>query len=150
VKSLNLPAYAFQTRQEGDHHEILDEIRRKWLVLTPEEWVRQHVLMYLVHDRGYPASLMEVEKGLQVGKTAKRADIVISSTQGKPIMIVECKAPEIKLNQEVMDQAGRYNITLKVPFLLISNGLQHFCCALQKGTWSFLDEIPTWNVLNPS
>jgi hypothetical protein len=145
--ALNFPAYDFQIREGEKSTEIFDEVRKKWLVKTPEEWVRQHCVMYLHHQLGYPFSLMEIEKGLSVAKLSKRADIVISNTSGQPIMIVECKAPEIRLDQKVMDQAGRYNSTLKVPYLLITNGLKHFCCRNNESKWTFLPSIPHWKEL---
>ena len=145
--SLNFPTYDFQLRPGDKGEEIFDEVRKKWLVKTPEEWVRQHCVMYLHHQLGYPFSLMEIEKGLSVAKLSKRADIVISNTSAQPIMIVECKAPEIRIDQKVMDQAGRYNSTLRVPYLLITNGLKHFCCRNDDGKWTFLPAIPKWEEL---
>lgn len=144
---LNFPAYDFQLRSGEKGDEIFDETRKKWLVCTPEEWVRQHCVIYLRDHLHYPASLMEIEKGLNVAKLSKRADIVISDTSASPVMIVECKAPEIKIDQKVMDQAGRYNSTLRVPYLLITNGLKHFCCKNEDGNWKFLASIPHWSDL---
>jgi len=144
MQSLNFPQYDFQLREGEKSTEIFDEVRKKWLVLTPEEWVRQHCVIYLRDGLDYPMSLMEIEKGLNVAKLTKRADIVVSNTQGENIMIVECKSPEIKIDQKVMDQAGRYNSTLRVPYLLITNGLRHFCCKNIDGKWEFLKSIPHW------
>jgi hypothetical protein len=145
MQSLNFPQYDFQIREGEKNTEIFDEVRKKWLVLTPEEWVRQHCVIYLRDALNYPMSLMEIEKGLNVAKLKKRADIVVSNTQGENIMIVECKAPEIRIDQKVMDQAGRYNSTLRVPYLLITNGLRHFCCKNIDGKWEFLKSVPNWS-----
>lgn len=106
--------------------KVFDEIRRKWLQLTPEEWVRQHLINYLVKEKKYPISLISVEKELVLNDTKKRYDIVVYSKSLEPIIIIECKAPEVNLSEKVLEQALRYNLVLKVPYLMISNGLNDF------------------------
>lgn len=105
---------------------VFDEIRRKWLQLTPEEWVRQHLIHYLVKDHHYPASSLAIEKELKLNDTKKRFDLVVFDRQLNPFLVVECKAPYIELNQEVIAQAQRYNLILKAPYLMISNGVSDF------------------------
>lgn len=144
VQELNLPSYSFKLKRVGEHTQIYDDIRRKWLVCTPEEWVRQHVVKWL-ESRGYPQSLTAVEHALKLNGMTKRADVVVFGRNGKPFLLVECKAPEVKVNQQVLDQAARYNLTLGVPFLLLTNGLQHYCVALPpEGQPSMLKELPAF------
>lgn len=144
MKALNLPPYDAKLRRVGEHSQIFDEVRRKWLKLTPEEWVRQHFIQYLKTEKGYPLPMMAVEKGLSLYGLQKRADIVCYGKQGQPLLIVECKAPEIRLNNDTFAQAANYNHQLKVPYLIITNGMDHYCAIvdLQKGTYSFLKSIP--------
>ena len=125
---------------------ILDEIRKKWLICTPEEWVRQHAAKYFHEVLGHPSGYLHIEKGLTVLGLSRRADIIIYNQQLQPSIIVECKAPKIKLTNEVFEQAARYNITMKVPYLVITNGLDHHCAFIdqKKGTHKFMDHLPTW------
>jgi len=117
------------------------------VILTPEEWVRQNFLKYLVEEKKYPASLIAVEKEFKLNNLSKRSDAVIYNKQGTPILIVECKAPEVKIGQNVFDQIARYNMVLNVKLLVVTNGLQHFCCKLdaEKDTYCFLKEIPDYS-----
>jgi hypothetical protein len=119
------------------------------VVLTPEEWVRQHLLVYLVEEKHYPESLITVEASLTVAKRAKRTDAVVYSRQGLPLMIIECKAPSVKISEQVFDQAVRYNMTLEVRYLLVTNGFHHFCCQLNytHPSYSFLETIPSYEDL---
>lgn len=141
---LNLPTYSFRTKQEGDKLKIFDEIRKKFLVLTPEEWVRQNFIRYLVELKSFPASLMAVETGLQLNGNQFRADLLVYNKQGKPWMIVEFKAPEVKITQKTFDQIARYNLTFEVPFLIVSNGLEHYCCRVdfEAKNYQFFREVP--------
>lgn len=141
---LNLPTYSFRTKQEGDKLKIFDEIRKKFLVLTPEEWVRQNFIRYLVDVKSFPASLMAVETGLQLNGNQFRADLLVYNKQGKPWMIVEFKAPEVKITQKTFDQIARYNLTFEVPFLIVSNGLEHYCCRVdfEAKNYQFFREVP--------
>jgi predicted type IV restriction endonuclease len=143
---LNFPAYSFRIKTEGQRKYIFDNIRKRYVILTPEEWVRQHLITYLTEEKKYPASLMAVEMPLKINQLEKRADIVIFSRQGKPLMIIECKAPGIKIAQNAFDQAARYNMDMKVEYLVVSNGLVHYCARLAhgEGTWEFLGGIPDY------
>jgi len=146
MQELNLPPYPFKIKKENGQHYIFDEIRKKHLVLTPEEWVRQHFVMYLHKEKGFPLSLMSLEKGLKLNKMQKRSDIVAFAGDGAPRLLVECKAPKIKITQDAFDQAARYNMQLQVPFMAVTNGLQHFCCIInhREKNYSFLKEIPDY------
>ena len=144
MQTLNLPVYPFKIRQNGSRTQIFDPIRKKYLVLSPEEWVRQHFLQYLVQDKKYPASLIGIETGLKYNQLLKRADILIYNTLGKPYLLVECKAPTVKVTQDAFDQLARYNMAFKVKYLVVTNGLRHFCCEMNYHTnaYSYLKEIP--------
>ena len=144
MQPLNLPTYQFKLKKEKERTLIFDTCRKKYVVLTPEEWVRQNILQFLVQDRNFPASLIAVEAGLKYNQLQKRADILVYNKQAKPILTVECKAPEVKVNQDTFDQLARYNMQFKVDYLVITNGLQHFCCRMDYTTNSFqyLETIP--------
>lgn len=146
---LNLPSYDFRIRELDSKQQIFDFIRKKFVALTPEEWVRQNFTRYLTEEKQYPLSLIAIEKGLFVAKRAKRTDIVIYNRMGKPLVIVECKAPEVKITPDVFDQIVRYNITLKVNYLIVTNGLEHFCCQLSytDNSYEFLKEVPDYHIL---
>lgn len=150
MKGLNLPEYDVKLRRVGDISQIFDEVRKKWLVLTPEEWVRQHFVHYLHDQKAIPLSFMAIEKGLEVYGLKKRADIVCYNKRGEAAMIVECKAPEIKLNTEVFAQAATYNLQLKVPFLVVTNGMQHYAAHidLKNKKYNFLEELPDNSAIN--
>jgi hypothetical protein len=117
------------------------------LVNTPEEWVRQNFIQYLIQEKGYPASLMAVEMGIDVLNTKKRCDIVLYNALGKPTIIVECKAPSIKIGQDTFDQIARYNLTLNTNYLIVTNGLQHYVCIMdhENKCYHFLEEIPAYS-----
>jgi type I site-specific restriction endonuclease len=149
MKTLNLPTYQFSFKEENKKTKIFDAIRKKYLVLTPEEWVRQHVVRFLVEEKGFPSNLIAIEMGLKLNGLQKRADILVYSKQGKPILLVECKAPHVKIDQKVFDQIGRYNITFKLPYLLVTNGMEHFCAQIDFNSkdFFFLQEIPEYEKL---
>lgn len=149
MTKLNLPGYEFRIREDAGCTEIFDSIRKKYVALTPEEWVRQNFLRFLVDEKQYPASLIIPEHFIKLNKLSKRCDAVIHDRQGLPLLIVECKAPQIKISQDVFDQIGRYNIRLKVPWLIVTNGMQHYCCRIDhsKQTFAFIDDIPVYNEL---
>ncbi|MCF8256171.1 MAG: type I restriction enzyme HsdR N-terminal domain-containing protein [Flavobacteriales bacterium] len=140
---LNLPACPLRTEMRDGRPMVLCMVRRKWVVLTPEEWVRQHLTAHLHHGLGHPLSLMRMERQVKGGARTQRADISIHDSQGTALMLVECKAPDEPLNRETLFQAGRYNRHIQAGHLLISNGMQHFCCRVQDGALHFLDAIPT-------
>lgn len=142
---LNLPPYEFAINQET-LPKIFDFIRKKYVMLTPEEWVRQNFLKFLVTEKTYPKSLILIEQTLKVHQMKKRCDAVVYNNLGLPIMIIEFKKPEVPINQLVFDQIARYNIPLKVKYLIVSNGLQHYCSMLdyENNTYAFLDSIPPY------
>lgn len=143
---LNLPNYDFKMKTEQGSRQIFDPVRKKMVKLDPEEWVRQNLIKFLNKDKNYPISLMAVEKGLTVNKLSKRFDILCYNNDSKPLLLVECKAPSVKISQSAFDQISIYNLQFKVPFLLVSNGLEHYCCQLdyEKNSYSFLSEIPDY------
>lgn len=126
---------------------IFDIIRKKYVALTKEEWVRQHFIHYMIQEKGFPLSLISVERGLKLLKMQKRYDIVIFNNKGEPKLIVECKSPEISLSQDAFDQAARYNMGLKVDYMIISNGIDHYCCKInyENDDYTFLDDIPKYS-----
>lgn len=149
MQKLNLPEYIFRFSKKENKTYIFDNFRRKYVMLTPEEWVRQHFLMYLVTELDFPKSLIAVEAGLKLYKRIKRTDIVVYNKQGNPVLIVECKAPEVKLNEKVFDQVVRYNMALQVNYLIVTNGMDHYCCQLdyEKNTYNFLKTIPNYKFI---
>ena len=128
MQVLNFPAYKFRIKSNENNYSIFDIIRKKYVILTHEEWVRQHFINYLTQYKGYPISLIAVEKKLQVNKLTKRTDILVFDTNGNPNIIVECKAPSIALTQSTFDQIARYNSTLNAEYLIVTNGLEHLYC----------------------
>jgi hypothetical protein len=124
---LNLPEFNFALRKEQGKVWIFDIIRKKYVVLTPEEWVRQHFIHYLINELHYPRSLFKVERGLTYNKLQKRSDIIIHDRTGKPWMLVECKAPEIKLTQKAFNQVAVYNMTVGARFVAVTNGMAQYC-----------------------
>jgi hypothetical protein len=117
------------------------------VILTPEEWVRQNFLKYVVDEKKYPAPLIAVEKEFKLNKLSKRSDAIVYNKQGNPVLIVECKAASVKIDQNVFDQIARYNMKLNVEFLIVTNGLEHYCCKINYKTqkYAFLKDIPEFN-----
>jgi type I site-specific restriction endonuclease len=149
LPKLSFPVYEFKIQaavSPGQSLKIFDIIRKKYVTLTPEEWVRQHLLHFLVNERKFPQSLLSVEKKVLVNRLGKRTDIVAYSSSLKPIMIAECKAPSVSLKQMAFDQAARYNMSFGVFYFIITNGLETHCCILDKDsqTYRFLTEIPSY------
>lgn len=143
---LNLPHHDQRLKREDGKQYIFCQVRKKFLVLTPEEWVRQNLISFLSLDLGYPVSLMKIEREVKGGQRGKRADLIIYNTSGKPQLLVECKAPNEKLGKQTFFQLGRYNRFVNAALLLISNGMQHFCCRVtEDNEFKFLDEIPPYN-----
>lgn len=150
LMELNLPAYQVKFRTaEAGKKEIFDDIRKKFVLLTPEEWVRQHFVHYLTDHLGFPASLIAIEKGLTINRMSKRFDAVIYGRNGLPLVLLEFKSPQVKLNQSTFDQIAAYNLKLQVKYLIISNGLEHYCCKMDYSntSYSFLQEIPFFDQL---
>lgn len=139
-----MPPYPFKIQEGGQRSKIFDPVRKKYVALTPEEWVRQHFVQYLVNELNYPASLIAIEKGLTYNRQQKRSDVVVYNTSGNPVLIVECKAPEVAITEAVFHQVAAYNMTLKVPLLVVTNGLKHYCCRInhEEKSYAFLPEIP--------
>jgi len=123
---LNLPPYPFKLTDDKGQLTLFDELRKKNIVLTPEEWVRQHFVQFLIRQKQYPKSLIKLEGGLRLHGMAKRTDIVVFNPFGEKILLVECKAPSVAITQATFDQAARYNIVHKVTLLAVTNGLQHY------------------------
>lgn len=149
MDKLNLPEYQFNIKTENNKSLIFDEIRKQFVSLTPEEWVRQNFLKYLINEKHYPQSLIAVEKQIVLNGLLKRCDAVVYNKLAEPKVIVEFKAPQIKISEKVFEQISRYNFKLKVDFLIVSNGLQHFCCKVDYENFktAFLKDIPTFNEL---
>jgi predicted type IV restriction endonuclease len=149
MQQLNFPAYHFRFKNSENKVAIFDEIRKKFIILTPEEWVRQHVIRFLLLERKYPKSLINVEKVLKVNGLRKRYDVVVFNPDGSIFILIECKAPEIKVSQSTFDQIARYNMTMKAQYLMLTNGLNHYFCQMDfdEEKYHFLTELPLYQVL---
>lgn len=147
--NLNLPPINVKLAKEGDKLKIYDSLRHKYVALTPEEYVRQHFVAWLIHGLGYPPSLMANEVGIEVNDTKKRCDTVIYNPDGSPLIIVEYKAPEVEINQHTFDQIVRYNMSLKAKYLVVSNGDRHYCCLIDynNNSYQFIPGVPDYGKL---
>ncbi|KVV14718.1 type I restriction enzyme HsdR N-terminal domain-containing protein [Flavobacterium sp. TMP13] len=147
MQPLNFPSYPFRFKNSENKLAIFDEIRKKFIILTPEEWVRQHMIQFLILEKKYPKSLINVEKVLFVNGLRKRYDIVVYNSDGSICILVECKAPEITISQATFDQIAQYNMTLNSRFLTVTNGLSHYFCQMdfENEKYHFLKEIPTYS-----
>lgn len=147
---LNLPSYNFKIKKEKEKDFIFDVFRNKYIKLTSEEWVRQNMLMYLINEKGYPKSLIAVEKSLSIGGKNLRFDALVYDNTGSPMVLIEFKAPNVELTQEVFDQVAVYNFRLKVPYLLLSNGLVHHFCKVDFEQYKYLfsEIIPEFLFIN--
>ncbi|MDO5342912.1 MAG: type I restriction enzyme HsdR N-terminal domain-containing protein [Bacteroidia bacterium] len=146
---LNLPIFNVKIQRKNEKTYIFDFLRKKYVALTPEEWVRQHFTHYLVNDLNYPSGLLANETQIRVGNTVKRCDTVLYNNSLQALMIVEYKAPNVDISQRVFDQISRYNMVLHVDYLTVSNGLQHYCCKMdyENHTYKFLQHIPCFQEL---
>jgi Type I site-specific restriction-modification system, R (restriction) subunit and related helicases len=144
---LNLPEYKFRIKKQEEKYFIFDNQRKRYVSLTPEEWVRQHFIRFLIKEKGYPAALLAVEKQLNMNGMKKRCDAILYNNEAKPILIIELKAPNVPISQNTFDQVAVYNAKLKVDFFMISNGIEHFCCRVNPETtrYEFFPEIPDFN-----
>ena len=144
---LNLPPYNIKVKNENGQCKIFDILRRKYLVITPEEWVRQHFIHYLIDHKNYPVGLLANEIPLSIGEKVIRADSVLYDKCLRPRMIIEYKAPHIQLTQKVFDQISAYNLLLHVDYLIVSNGIDTYICKMdyEHNTYTFVPEIPTYN-----
>ena len=147
--SLNLPPFTIKTTRREGRTVIFDFLRRRYVALTPEEWVRQHFVNYLVTEKNYPQELLANEVAVKLNGTSKRCDTVAYNRFLAPLMIIEYKAPHIEITSAVFDQIVRYNMVLHVKYLTVSNGIRHFCCKIdyEKQTYAFLEDIPEYNLL---
>jgi predicted type IV restriction endonuclease len=148
---LNLPTYddfRIRTNASG-HREIFDRLRRRYVALTPEECVRQHFVNYLVEDLGYPMALMANEVSLEYNGVKRRCDTLVADASGDPLVIVEYKAPEVAITQQTFDQIVRYNMVLHARYLMVSNGIEHYCCRIDysRDSYTFLQELPPYDQL---
>ncbi|PZX20702.1 type I restriction and modification enzyme subunit R-like protein [Breznakibacter xylanolyticus] len=149
MEKLNLPPYSFRLRKDGLKRMIFDVFRKKWVTLTPEEWVRQNFVRFLVEHRQYPCALIGIEVMVIVNGLKQRADVIVYDRQGQPVMIVECKATSVPLTNQVFDQAARYNLIHKVPFLMVTNGIQHLGARLHHEAccYDWLSDVPDYEQL---
>lgn len=144
MQKLNLPSFNFRIKTEAEKNYIFDPVRKKFVWLTPEEWVRQHFIQFLIQDKKYPQSLMVLEKQILLNGKVFRFDLLVYRRNGHPLLIAEFKAPQVKITQDTFDQVVRYNMALKVELVIVSNGLKHYVCAIDysTGSYSFLKEVP--------
>ena len=147
MQKLNFPPYSFRFKNNQNKIAVFDDLRKKFVILTPEEWVRQHCVKYLHKEKKYPLGHINVEKQLKIAGLVKRYDVMVFEPDGKIQLIVECKAPSIKINQDTFDQIARYNLSLKANYLMVTNGLEHFFCRMdyENETYVFLKELPEYN-----
>lgn len=146
---LNLPPFAINVKKTDGKLSVFDPLRRKYIALTPEEWVRQHFVNYLVVEKGYPQALIANEIQINLNNLNRRCDSVVYDRSLQPLVIVEYKSPDVNITQEVFDQIARYNIVLRVRFLIVSNGLSHYCCKIdyEKQDYEYIPEIPDYKEL---
>ena len=143
---MNFPAYSFRFKNSENKVSIFDEIRKKFILLTPEEWVRQHVVQFLLQDKKYPKSYINVEKLIKINDLSKRYDGVVFQPNGEIFLLIECKAPEVPISQQTFDQIARYNLVLKAKYLMVTNGLNHYFCQMdfENEKYVFLKELPEY------
>ena len=146
MQQLNFPSYSFRFKNSQNKVSIFDTIREKFIILSPEEWVRQHVVQFLINEKNYPQSLLNVEKVLRVNGLRKRYDIVVYNSDGTIHILIECKAPEITISQNTFDQIAQYNMTLQSNFLMVTNGMNHYFCQMdfENEKYQFLAELPNY------
>ena len=147
MQELNFPKFSFRFKNSENKVSIFDCIRKKFVILQPEEWVRQHCIQYLIHVKGYPKSLINVEKELTINTLKKRYDIVIYNPDGSMLLIVECKSPKTIINQNTFDQIAQYNLVLNATYLMVTNGLNHYYCQMdfKNECYNFLKDIPEYS-----
>ena len=147
MQKLNFPTYSFRFKNSENKVSIFDEIRKKFILLTPEEWVRQHVVQFLLQDKKYPKSYINVEKLIKINDLSKRYDVVVFQPNGEIFLLIECKAPEVPISQQTFDQIARYNLVLKAKYLMVTNGLNHYFCQMdfENEKYVFLKELPEYS-----
>lgn len=143
---LNFPVYSFRFKNSENKVAIFDEIRKKFILLTPEEWVRQHTVQFLLQDKKFPKSYINVEKLIKINDLSKRYDVVVFQPNGDIFLLIECKAPEVPISQNTFDQIARYNLVLKAKYLMVTNGLNHYFCQMdfENEKYIFLNELPAY------
>ena len=146
MQQLQFSTFQFRFKNSENKTAIFDVIRKKFIILTPEEWVRQHVIHFLIEEKKYPKSLINVEKVLQVNGLRKRYDVVVYLADGSIYVLIECKAPEIKISQATFDQIAQYNMTLQAQYLMVTNGLNHYFCQMDflEEKYQFLRDLPDY------
>lgn len=146
---LNLPTFDHKINRTRDGLQIYDRLRRKFVALTPEEWVRQHFVEFIITHKGFPQSLIANEIGITLNNTRRRCDTVVYDNTASPLVIIEYKAPSVEITQATFDQIVRYNMVLQAKYLIVSNGLNHYCCSIDytNQTYQFLKEIPSYSEL---
>ena len=144
--ALNLPKTELKVISKDGKQQVFDVLRRRFVVLTPEEWVRQQFVHFLIRHKGYPAECIGNEVSITLGATKKRCDTVIYGSHAEPLMVIEYKSPSVEITQKVFEQICRYNIKMKVEWLVVSNGLQHYCTRIdyENGTYQFVEDIPAF------
>lgn len=144
MQELNFPKYSFRFKSSENKLSVFDEIRKKFVLLTAEEWVRQHVVQFLLQHKNYPKSLINVEKVIKVNDLVKRYDLVVYNPDGSIFLLVECKAPSVVITQETFNQIARYNLVLKAKYLMVTNGLNHYFCQMdfKEQKYIFLEDLP--------
>jgi hypothetical protein len=149
LPQLCFPPSNFKLKEEGDKMYIFDQSRRKFVLLTAEEWVRQNCIHFLHNHKNFPINLISVEKSFKLNNLVLRYDIVAYSKKAEPVLLVECKAPDVKITQQTFDQIAVYNLELKVPYLIVTNGIELFCCSIDFKNFKFLfiTEIPDFKTI---
>ncbi|MEN9370624.1 MAG: hypothetical protein RI952_1489 [Bacteroidota bacterium] len=149
LQALNLPPFPFQIKKKENGFYLFDALRKKDILITPEEWVRQHFIQFLINQKKYPKAFFAIEKGLTLHERIKRTDIVVYNAETKPLLIVECKAPSVAIDQAVFEQIIRYNYVHQAKYLVLSNGITHFCCVVDYETnqLNFISEIPEYQAI---
>jgi len=150
MQQLNFPNCDFRFKNSENKTAVFDEISKKFVILTPEEWVRQHVVQFLLNEKKYPKSLINVEKVLKINGLSKRYDIVVFNNDGSILILVECKAPEVRISQSTFDQIARYNMTMKSEFLMVTNGINHYFCKMDYALeqYQFLQSLPDYQSMS--
>jgi hypothetical protein len=150
MEPLNLPTFSFKLKHKENKIYIFDTIRRDYFLLTPEEWVRQNFVRYLTDEKNYPASLVRIEMFFKINRLSRRGDIVLFNRKGEPLVLVECKSMKVNITQKTFDQIARYNMKFRVDYLIVTNGLKHYCCKMDYSdhSYCFLKEIPCYDEIN--
>lgn len=149
---LNLPEFKFNIKKTADKFYVFDSLRKKYVKLTPEEWVRQNFIQYLIHFKNFPGALIALESQIEINGMKKRCDAIVFNNYAKPLIIIEFKAPTVPITQKTFDQAAVYNSKLHIDFLIISNGIEHFFCEVnkEKMNYDFFQDIPDFSYFYPS